>query len=416
MVFKKLTAPVAKFADAFNGDLQKSLKKRVSEIEKLSKDLRENIENAHIAESRDHRLTTEEVYAIVRDSNNKIRKQELDLAELKELYKRQVQYVKNQQAVAIQMVQALAENVREGKNQYVQRVTLQGAQGLSETRLSSKNIASFGLKPETAEPSSAPTPRFLRTEVLTNAQQLEGYVVGKKILNGGMAFPVVMDHLIVHALQQWSVALTPQLLWIIGPSDYALPSNMSSAAMTIALTALKLNVPIVSHFCALPPYGTPCREETGLIGLIYSLILQILEQMAPEIDSGIDLAVSRFQGLDDSIESWDESLNLLADLLHHFSLPLLLCVIDGLGRLDFEGGSPLCRQLVEVLQGQVAQAESAVRLKVLFTTSGKSSGQRAALPDLIPESQRLYTEYQQGKSGSGRPLLLSNQLSHRTGD
>ena len=158
-----------------------------------------------------------------------------------------------------------------------------------------------------------------------------------------MTSPVVMDHLIIYGLQQWSVALTPQLLWIIGPSDYALPSNILSAAMAVVLTALKLDVPILSHFCALPPYGTPCREETGLIGLVYSLILQVLEQMTPEIGSGIDLGVSRFQGLDGSIESWDESLNLLTDLLHHFSLPLLLCVIDGLGRLNFEGGSPLCR-------------------------------------------------------------------------
>ena len=231
------------------------------------------------------------------------------------------------------------------------------------------------------------------------------------MLSGGMPFSAVMDQLVVHGLQQWSAALMPQFLWIVGPSDYALPSSMSSAAMTIVLTALQLDVPVVSHFCDLPPYGYPDREQAGLVGLVYNLILQLLEQMAPEIDTGIDLAVSRFRGLDGSIESWDESRNLLADLLQHFTRPLLLCVIDGLSRLDFEDGSPLCRQLVELLQENVAQAGSKVRLKVLFTTSGTSSGQDATLPDLIFEDQRLYTDHWQGRSGSSCPLLVSNHLS-----
>ena len=225
---------------------------------------------------------------------------------------------------------------------------------------------------------------------------------------------VVMDHLVVHGLQQWSAALMPQFLWIIGPSDYAFPSNMSSAAMAILQTALQLDIPLVSHFCELPPYGYLDREQAGLIGLVYDLILQLLEQMAPEINTGINLAMSRFQNLDGSIESWKESLQLLADLLQHFTLPLLLCVIDGLSRLDFEDGSPLCGDLVELLQENITRADSKLRLKVLLTTSGASSGYDAAPPDLIPEDQRLYTDYRQGRSGSSRPLPISNHLSEGT--
>ena len=141
-IFKELTVLEAKFADALSGDLQKSLRHRISEIERLSKDLRESVNNAHMAESRDHRLTSEEIYTIVRDNNaivrnnnNATRRTQLDIAELKEVYKRQNQVLSNFTDVANRMNQALVENLHEGKYQVLQTNAVQGIQELSESKI-----------------------------------------------------------------------------------------------------------------------------------------------------------------------------------------------------------------------------------------------------------------------------------------
>ena len=177
----------------------------------------------------------------------------------------------------------------------------------------------------------------------------------------------------------------------------------------------------MSYFCALPPYRPKSqeqeqsREEDAMISLAYSLILQLISQMSPEIKSSINLATSRLNKLNGCLESWNESLSLLVDLLHHFPLPLLLCVIDGLGRLDFRYGAPLCGQLVYVLQDYMGSTTTGTRLKILFATSGVSSGQSAALPKLIPDDHRLYVDQAQGKYGPltrGQNLDISTQLSH----
>ena len=413
--------PIAKVSNAFNGSLQDSLQERVSEIRRLSESFRKHVEIAHVAEGRDHRITSEETYNIVRRTDWLAQETHRDIAGLRkdwEDYQKQIEVLKNERNVAVNMVMVLHENFRETMDLVNQMKSQRDKQTLLSQSSLPEDLQARAPLAESSAERWAGSQHFLRIDVLQVSQHLAGHIIGKRTLSGGKTHSTTTDEVIVYRLKEWSGALSPQLLWIIGPPNHALPSNMSSAAMNIISTASKLNVPFVSHFCALPPYerdnnDNSSREMTALTGLVYSLILQLIAQMPPEIKTGIDLAESRFQKLDGSLDNWQEGLDLLADLLQHFSLPLLLCIIDGLSRLDFNDGSPLCGQLIQVLQADVESTTSKTRLKVLLTTSGKSSGQGASLPKMIPENQRLYADKGHGPPGSrngGSPLAISKQM------
>ena len=265
------------------------------------------------------------------------------------------------------------------------------------------------------EHSSHKAHSFSNESILHASQHLEEYIIGERIARSRSSVPASARALLVSKLRQWSGALSSQLLWIVGPPENILPSSVSFAALSIISTASKLDIPLLSHFCALPfykPDGYPQpREQIALIGITYSLIRQLIQQMPPEIDTGIYLSISKLQKLNGNMDSWHESLKLLKDLLDYFPMPILLCVIDGLGRLDFKQGSKLCTQLLEILASECSAPGA--RFKLLLTTSGKPMGQKAALRR-IPEHRRLYIPETPSSPGGGYPLDVSRQLSNNS--
>ncbi|OCL06502.1 hypothetical protein AOQ84DRAFT_378547 [Glonium stellatum] len=93
--------------------------------------------------------------------------------------------------------------------------------------------------------------------------------------------PSFATEAVMHALQQWSTASTSQLLWLAGPNDYTVPSNVSAAVRAVVVSAQTLGVPQISHICergTQPELGGQSAEESGLIGLLYSFIKQMLIQ------------------------------------------------------------------------------------------------------------------------------------------
>ena len=270
----------------------------------------------------------------------------------------------------------------------------------------------------TVEDDSEKAHSFLRKNILQETARLKDHITGKQVLRVSPGIPVSARPVLVSKLQQWSAASSSRVLWIVGPPDANLPSNMSFAALSIVSTASQLGVPLLFHLCALPPYKSREDDTREPIGLAYSLVRQLIQQMPPDIhDTGLDLSASRLQKLNGSIDSGNESLRLLRDLLDRFPAPLLLCGIDGLGRLDSQRGSPFCADLLKILMDKCAA--SGTTFKLLLTTSGKPSGPNAAFRRVIPKDQQHHETQHLGKHGrhtGGFPLNVSRQLSESFGD
>ena len=431
-----LTANIllAKIRDAFNDSLYDTLKERINEIKRLCEDIRAQAQVSHLAESRDHRLTSEQTNDIARDTNYRLRQSinvygeslrtmsksnQFLLQENKllgkevEEYARKLELLEHEKQVACDMNHHLTDIFQ--SNWTLSKDTQD--HGKLQVIIAASTNEDRTKQVQTIEHTLVTAQSFLRETVLHESEHLEEYIIGQRISKHLYHIPVSVGAPVVSKLQQWSQALSSQVLWILGPPDINLPSNMSFAASSIIATALKLDIPLLSHFCALPSYkpdGYPQpREQIALTGLAYSLIRQLIQQMPPFIDAGIDLSSSRLQKLDGSIDSWDECLELLNDLLNHFPMPILLCVIDGLARLDFREGSPPCAQLLEILIGKCSTPGA--RFKLLLTTSGTPAGQKAALRDMIPGHQRYYENQQPSKYGRLKgsfPLDVSRQLSN----
>jgi hypothetical protein len=173
-------------------------------------------------------------------------------------------------------------------------------------------------------------------------------------------------------LQDWlGDTSNSQALWISGPLEPQYISSTRSASLAVVATALEIHAPFVSHFCEKPngqlPPGHTNRDKAGLIGLIYSLIYQLLQ--FKKDDSDLDLSDDRLQQLDGREESWSKALSLLKDLLHHTKY-LPYCVIHAFNIFEWSGAADWCSELLEVLFQH--QQEPDTTFSLLFTTSGQS--------------------------------------------
>ena len=160
-------------------------------------------------------------------------------------------------------------------------------------------------------------------------------------------------------------------LWINSPLVTQRFPSSRAAAMTAVVAAWHAHVPIISHFCECPkiqdvPTGGN-REKTGLIGLIYSLIVQLLQFCNPE--DAFEIPEDQIKALDGSDESWEIALQTFSDLLR--ATPLLkICVIDDLNILTLSVGMNWCTEFLDVLFEHLETCEYPFR--VLLTTAGSS--------------------------------------------
>ncbi|KAH7088210.1 hypothetical protein FB567DRAFT_559899 [Paraphoma chrysanthemicola] len=175
-------------------------------------------------------------------------------------------------------------------------------------------------------------------------------------------------------------------LWVSSPEVIQVGMSSSrAAALSLLVAAWQAELPIISHFCERPRFATlPADrdvERVGLIGLVFSLITQLL-QFAVANDS-FQVSHDQMEDLDGSDASWSHALELLVQLLR--TTPQLgLCVIDGLNDLSFTGGAQWCSVLLTVLFEHQRSAPSTFR--ILLTTSGQSR----VLQDHVEVSDRAF--------------------------
>ncbi|KAF1828581.1 hypothetical protein BDW02DRAFT_603293 [Decorospora gaudefroyi] len=219
---------------------------------------------------------------------------------------------------------------------------------------------------------------------------LEQSIVGSEghsLLNNGMFWRPGSD--VAIELHNWiDIVATTPTLWISSPDISSLDVSAScAAAMNILVVAWETNLPVVSHFCERPRFATLAEgrdvEKLGLIGLVYSVIFQLLQFSFD--DEEFEIPEGDMRNLDGSDESWPQALDLLSALLK--ATPrLALCVVDGLNELAFAAGEEWCGAFLEVLF-EHQRSTTPGTFKVLLTTSGQSR----VLQDHVQVTDRMFT-------------------------
>lgn len=181
----------------------------------------------------------------------------------------------------------------------------------------------------------------------------------------------------VHRLQSWLKEKESATLWLSMPNGSESSSDSSNTAATIvkaisntpSLTQLQL----IFHFCELPAYELKLkdvgRHEAGVISLLYSLIVQLIHMLPPEVTCSKNLQEARFQKLDGTMRSWSDAVSLFEDLLA-LSLPYTFCIISGFEVLDYDDGVKSCREFALKMRQAVTSCGLHRALKVLFVTAG----------------------------------------------
>ena len=266
-----------------------------------------------------------------------------------------------------------------------------------------------------ASPVPKSPPITDRTAVLNLSVQLCSFIDrGAPIIDLKPLPYMLADQRIVKSLEGWLLSPESRILCLEGP--YAAPnrSETSLGAAHITWTAVGMKVPSISFFCEaesdtnhLTDAGI-IKTQGGFLGLIYSLIHQIVCLWPPVMDNIDYLNSNRFTSLNASeSDSWTPALDLFRDLLKT-APPLILCVIDSLQVFD-EESSPQTAQLIGILRS--AMEDKMKVLKVLITTSGYA-------PNLLPnlneeEFERLNIAQTTNRVGPGKMPLwhIDDKLS-----
>lgn len=176
--------------------------------------------------------------------------------------------------------------------------------------------------------------------------------------------PVFFDRRVVFALEDWLQAEQSKLLYLESPS------YITAAAMRIVISAGSMNPPMLcaSFFCRAQELDeeleVQTREVDPLLGLVCSLIYQILRVLPPLTEQTLITSKERFTDVDSTLPSCERALELLKDTLN-LAPALMLIVIDGLLAFEDEHEDEL-KNLLDVLRKQM-KVEGKV-LKVLLTT------------------------------------------------
>ncbi|KAF2111086.1 hypothetical protein BDV96DRAFT_500031 [Lophiotrema nucula] len=227
-----------------------------------------------------------------------------------------------------------------------------------------------------------------RIEAQAYVPKLEKFIIGTEgqslFDNGKFWMP---DTDVSSRLQRWLESdQGTSTLWITSPDVVPRTSSAQAAAMLAVATAWQSETPIISHFCRRPrsfeiPKGQKV-EQAGLLGLLYSLIVQLLQFHVDNEE--FEISETDLDKLDGSKESFHTALRSFSDLLHG-TPQLSICVIHGVNDLAWSDGADWCRTLLTTLLEH--QTASPRPFRILLTTTGQSR----VLPEHIKVENRLFT-------------------------
>lgn len=245
--------------------------------------------------------------------------------------------------------------------------------------------------------------RLARLELQNASKHLQAFFDSDdQIADFAPDVEVIAEGSVVTSLQKWAANPRSQALAVGGSHSTVFPSPVAMISACYAAYARRGNIPVISHFCALPAEDVQgmTRHQQGLIALTYSLIRQLIDSLPTVVDSDalLDLSAERFRMLDGSLASWKAALSLV-DTLLHFLPPLLLCIIDGIDTIHDASTDVALRELIRVLLTHTRHQPQSPSVcsgtpgplflfKVLFTVAGRPS----ALVETMSENQLVLSE------------------------
>ena len=255
---------------------------------------------------------------------------------------------------------------------------------------------------EDTNTDDTPTPANLmdRTTFLDFSAQLCNYIrLGAPIPDLKPPPHLLAEQKTVVSLKDWMLSPESKLLCLEGPYAAPIDSEIALEAAYITWTAVDLNFPTISFFCEAESDTVKSNKagSSGYLGLIYSLIHQLICLWPPTLDGVEDSWLNRLTSLNASeLESWTPALELFRDLLQS-APPLLLCVIDGLQAFDETSNNQASGLIAAFRSGMEDKARV---FKVLLTTSGYA-------PALLPllkegEYERFNVASAPGRAGPGK--------------
>ncbi|KAF2730212.1 hypothetical protein EJ04DRAFT_500915 [Polyplosphaeria fusca] len=182
------------------------------------------------------------------------------------------------------------------------------------------------------------------------------------------------DPRIMARISSWlgEANVRPSKLWIQYPFEMQEDNSARAAALGVISVAARLGAPFVSYI-GKRPHPNDSRpsqtlEETGLLSLVYCLILQLLRYRPLNDTFRLDAAV--MENFDEYILKWDNALELLAKLLEHTPV-LRYVVLHGLNGLEGGGAGERCKRLLDVLHTRTLRQDEP--FGILYTTAGPST-------------------------------------------
>ncbi|KAI0149790.1 hypothetical protein F4776DRAFT_672023 [Hypoxylon sp. NC0597] len=224
-------------------------------------------------------------------------------------------------------------------------------------------------------------PMQTKEEVYMYAQHLERFAKYLPVHYpdvGDIPVFAALSENVGQALLQWLESPGSRFLWVDDLLTDPQDGVLTRMSMQICNNASASQLPVALFFrrsyYSFRRENYMSAEHAGLIALLYSLILQLINVLPDSFRARPALSEETFWGLDGSLRSVQPALQILGSLLD-YSTQALICVIDGLERLESSATIGAIAQLVDILRYQ----SRGRRFKVLFTTVGTSEVLRIKL-------------------------------------
>ncbi|KAL5003310.1 hypothetical protein BDV10DRAFT_43701 [Aspergillus recurvatus] len=230
-----------------------------------------------------------------------------------------------------------------------------------------------------ATPTEKQKHKYTRVELQLGSAHLQDYFNNDDQLASYEPTDVMVEEDVLEALKKWSTDPYSQILAVGDVPDSTGASPFALISACYANLARNAKSPVIAYSCSVPPTAKDGMTlfQQGLIALVYSLIRQLLEYLPPVVNGSSTHTVKpeNFAHLNGTLASWKEVLSLI-DTLLYYSPPLLICVVDGLDRLQDPSTEKYIRSLVRVFMSHTRQPSDStpgrqnVLLKILFTVTG----------------------------------------------
>ncbi|KAI1448733.1 hypothetical protein F5Y02DRAFT_430613 [Annulohypoxylon stygium] len=184
-------------------------------------------------------------------------------------------------------------------------------------------------------------------------------------------------------IRAWIASRGSQFMWAEGrATTFEQSMTLPKVGMRLCGYAHRVGIPVAIY----SPHGhrnietkSPDAGHTpSIIDLLYTLIRQLVIYLPEEFERSGTFHESNFRKLNGKPSSIVSAIDMLVSLF--VFLPYdLVCVIDGIDKLESSESMPHLRDLLQVLKKECEQR----KIKILFTTSGPSR----LLPEFVPDAQ-----------------------------